>query len=177
MATSTGYGPPGAMKTGVHVHSGSPLPILQNVTPGGSSHSRPTKSTKSTNSRPYPTPSLECYNYQAIPAGGHSPADIIKALTEDDQITNRCSVQSSGSAGSIVFNNGWIYTLIQWESPRPLVYCNAALALIIDVCIVSNNTYSGKYSLGGETYIIWNAVYPKNPLAFPGASYPNKGAT
>ncbi|KAN0068279.1 hypothetical protein V8E54_013475 [Elaphomyces granulatus] len=152
MTTPNGYGP--LMQTSVHV-----------PTPGGSHHmhSRPTESTKSTTSKPWPTPSLECYNYQEIPTGGPLGADVANALNKSDQITKECS-DFSGSADSKVFHHGFIYILIQRESPRPLVYCNAALTLIIDTCIMWNNTYGGMYSLDGETYIIWNAVYPKNPL-------------
>src|SRR4051812_37493247 len=56
-----------------------------------------------------------------------------------------------------------IWTIQRIDKELPLRYCKDAMQNIMDQCITGGNYWGGSWSLNGETYTIYNSIYPANP--------------
>lgn len=56
-----------------------------------------------------------------------------------------------------------IWTIRRTNKEQPLRYCKDAMQNIMEQCITGDNYWGGNWTLNGETYTIYNSMYPSNP--------------
>ncbi|RDW63247.1 hypothetical protein BP6252_10792 [Coleophoma cylindrospora] len=111
----------------------------------------------------------DCFQDQQRKSDEPTGDQIANALTADNELENICATTwktNDDQKLQITYNHWLIFLSIErTDNTKPPQYCQDAFNNIISQCIQNSDTWGGVWSFDGESYNIWNSVYPENGLA------------